>query len=96
MRGDRNEDCDCEDCDCSSPRLEDFSRTMLEAAEPDLSLREKRPMLAGDVSVPGFLGCARGAVLSCYREIIGSDKQPTPNLWFLTTKYFLSNSGRTS
>jgi hypothetical protein len=51
VMGDRNEDCEREDWECISPKLEEFFRVLSEVVEPDLSLREKRPMFTGLVKL---------------------------------------------
>jgi hypothetical protein len=51
--GDRKEDCECEAREFISPTLDEFFRVLPEVVEPDLSLREKRPMLVGFVKTAG-------------------------------------------
>ena len=71
VMGDRSEDCECEDWECISPRLEEFLRRLPEVVELDL-FREKRPMLirllvlAQRTAGPVIVGCV--------------DKQAAPDL----------------
>lgn len=55
---------DCEDMDPMSARLEEFLREPSEVVEPDVFLREKRPMARGDVVVPTYRGMMGGLIES--------------------------------